>query len=488
MDSIGTITTYFPFIDEETKNVLEDIMTEASDYYDFVHRLGDLVLKNDSPIMVVYFAIHHSILALDYPLIDMIREKYGEHQILGPNLFISSAFQGSVEDIEKVHEMADSIIATEPEDWLALEMHFMKFEADMRNYPKTIYESSNMEKIHELIDSNPDFGFYEIILCDYLSIRAHHDGDTEGRMRCFDRGLEIAEKFDDRLRVAHLLIMKSSIHDNKEARAMLERAYEIVDTSLGIPANFADIINKLSDLDARRGDFDSAIKRCLQTVSIRERASLNSGNASLFLSVLYNIIGEPESAFEWGCMAEDQFKGRPYMINRGVLTQIWSLILMKKQPEAQILLDATRESVLKSGDEMQLAWLHFVTGVLEIERGDFALASSSIEQALRIYEQFKWGYTTQIMFLHHLAKVEVYSSITGDEFSPSLAILEEKARTENLPGILGQVLLLKAEIAMMDNDEYLLRDIISQLRLLTIEENLQFLRPYIGRLTESYRR
>ena len=488
MDSIGTITTYFPFIDEETKNVLERIMIEASDYYDFVHRLGDLVLNNDNPIMVVYFAIHHSILALDYPLIDMVREKYGEHQILGPNLFISSAFQGSVEDIEKVHEMADAIIATEPEDWIALEMHFMKFEADMRNYPTTMYKTSTMEKIRELIDSDPNFGFYEIILNDYLAIRAHHDGDREGRINCLNTGLQIAEKFDDRLRVAHLLIRKAGLFKGKEARELLEQAYEIVDSSLGIPANFADIIYYLSVLDAIRGDFNNAIKRLLQAVSIRERAGLNSGNASLLLSVLYNIIGEPETALEWACMAEDQFKGRPYMINRGVLTQIWSLTLLKRMHEAQILLDTTRESVLKSGDEMQLAWLHFVTGVIEIERGDFALASSSIEQALRIYEQYNWGYTAQIMFLHHLAKIEVYSSITGDEFSPSLAILEEKALTENLPGILGQVLLLKAEIAIMNNDESLLRDIISQLRVLTIEENLQFLRPYLGRLMESYRR
>ncbi|MFX1369239.1 MAG: hypothetical protein ACFFAY_11610, partial [Promethearchaeota archaeon] len=132
MEPIGTITTYFPFIDEVTRDILNRIMIEASDYYDFVQKLGDLVLKDDSPIMVVYFAIHHAILALEYPLIDKIREKYGEHQILGPNLFMSSAFQGSVEDIAKVHEMADAILTTEPEDWIALEMHFMKFEADMR--------------------------------------------------------------------------------------------------------------------------------------------------------------------------------------------------------------------------------------------------------------------------------------------------------------------------------------------------------------------
>lgn len=482
MDPIGTITMHFPIIDEETKSVLERIMIEASDYYDFVQKLGHLVLENDSSIMVVYFAIHHSVLAMDYPLIDKIREKYGEHQILGPNLFMTSVDEGAYEDIKKVHEMADAVLATNPEDWIALEMHFMKFEADMRNYPTTIYGTSNMERIKEIIESDSRFGFYETILYDYLAIRAHHDGDTEGRIRCYDKGLEIAEKFDDRLRVAHLLIEKASLFKHKEARKLLEQAYEIVDSSLGIPANFAEIVYKLGVLDAIRGDFDSAISRCTQSVSIRERAGLESGNASLFLALMYNVIGEPESGLEWGCMAEDQFKGRPYMINRSILFQIWSLILLKRLPEAQIMLDTTQESILKSGDESQLAWLHFVTGVLEIERGDLSLAASSIEQALRIYEKFNWAYTVQIVFLYHLAKVEVYSSATTDEVSLSLAILEEKALSEDLPGIQGQVLLLKAQQAIMNEDEALLREIISQLRSLIKKNNLHFLEPYIESL------
>lgn len=482
MDPIGTITTYFPFIDEETKNVLERTMIEASDYYDFVQKLGELVLKNDSPIMVVYFAIHHAILALDYPLINMIREKYGEHQILGPNLFISSAFQGSFEDIAKVHELADAILATEPEDWIALEMHFMKFEADMRNYPKTMYKSSTMEKIRELIDSDPNFGYYEIILNDYLALRAHHDGDNEGRLNCFNRGLQIAEKFDDRLRMSHLLMTKATLFKGKESRKLLEQAYEIVDSALGIPAHYADIIYNLSLLDVTKGDFNGAIKHLLQSVGIRERASLNTGNASLLLSIVYNVIGEPESANEWSRMAEDQFKSRPYMINRGVLTQIWSLILMRKKPEAQLLLDTTRESVLKSGDEMQLAWLHFVTGVLEFENGDFSSASSSIEQALRIYENYHWGTPYVNIFLHHLAKIEVYSADSADALTPSLAILDERATTEKWPGIQGQVLLLKAELAIMASDELQLREIIQQLRMFIETENLSFLEPHYERL------
>ncbi len=482
MEPIGTITTYFPFIDEVTRDVLKRIMIEASDYYDFVQRLGELVLKDDSPIMVVYFAIHHSILALEYPLIDKIREKYGEHQILGPNLFMSSAFQGSVEDIAKVHEMADANLATEPEDWIALEMHFMKFEADMRNYPKTMYKSSTMEKIRELIDSNPNFGFYEIILNDYLAIRAQHDGDTEGRINCLNTGIQIAEKFDDQLRVAHLLIRKSSLFKGKEAREILEQAYAIVDTLLGIPVFFAEIIYYMSVLDVIRGDFDGAIRLLLQAVSIRERASLNTGNAALLLSILYNIVDDPESGFAWGRMAEDQFRSRPYMINRGVLKQIWSLILLNRLSEAEMLLDTTRVSVLKSGDEMQLAWLHFVTGVLETRRGDLFLASNSIEQALRIYENYQWGTLFEATFLLHLAKIEVSTAETADAVSPSLAILEEKATSEDRPGIQAQVLLLKAELANRKNDEAELREILQQLRKLIETEQLQFLEAQYERL------
>ena len=82
MEPIGTITQYFPFIDEETKSILERVMTEAEDYYNFVQKLCDLVLNNDSPVMVVFFAIRHATMAFEFKIIDNIREKYDHHQIL----------------------------------------------------------------------------------------------------------------------------------------------------------------------------------------------------------------------------------------------------------------------------------------------------------------------------------------------------------------------------------------------------------------------
>lgn len=479
MEPIGTITQYFSFVDEKTKDILEKIMIEALDYYDFVLKLDDLVLRTESPIMVVYLAIHHSILAYEYKLIDKIREKYGHHQILGPNLFFASAYQGAYEDVKKVHELADAILAAQPEDWIALEMLLLKFEADMRAYPTTIYQTSTVDEIQKRIECNPEFGFYETVLNDNLEIRATADGDSEERIRCLDRGLQIAEKFDDKLSFTHLLIRKANLimnYNRKESKELLEKAYSIVDKWLGIPINFADIITYLSILRAIRGEFDTAIEGFLKAVTIRERAGLNSGNPSYYLSTFYNLIGEPESGLEWGRMAEDQFRSRPHLVNRAILNQAWSLIILDRATEAQILIDTINESILKSGDESQLAWLHFVTGILEIDNGDISSALDSIEQALRIYERPGTAILMELIFLYQLAKVEVLSRNSEEVLSPSLALLEERAISEDLPGYLGEVLLLKADIAIANNDDALLREIIPQIRSLSENEDLKFLK------------
>ncbi len=485
MKPIGTITQYFSFIDEQTKTVLENVMREATDYCDFVEKLDNMVINNDSPVMVVYFAIHFSMIGHNYKLIDKIREKYGHHLILGPNLFYSSVYQGTYRDAEKVHELADAVLKLQPEDWLALEMNLIKFEIDMRNYPETMYPTSLMNNIQELIASNPDFGFYEIVLCDYLAIRAQVDGDVNERIRSLERGIQIADKYDDQLRKANFLTLLGSIKmnfDRTESRKALEEAYQIVDSSLGIPSYFANILYYLSLLDSIKGEFDNAIEGCLEAVTIRERVGLEIGNAASFLSIFYNAIGEPESGLEWGQMAEDQFRGRPYLINYAIMSQVWSLILLKRLIEAQALIDSVRESIVKSGNEDHIAWLHFVTGIMEVEQGDFPLALSSIEEGIKIFEQKGTWLLLELIFLHQLAKVEILSSSTDEIVSPSLAVLEERAINEDLPGFLGLALLLKADVALLSNNDELLREIIPQLQLLSEKKGLEYLKPYFESL------
>ena len=141
MEPLGTIPVYFPFLDHETREVLETTMNNAHDYCDFVKTLTEMILDKDCSDLIVYFVIHHSGLLLDYKAIKDIIEKYGDCPILRPNLLLASAYLGRPEDYEKVHEAADIILATDPDDWLALEMYFMKFEADMKAKEMQLKES-----------------------------------------------------------------------------------------------------------------------------------------------------------------------------------------------------------------------------------------------------------------------------------------------------------------------------------------------------------
>jgi tetratricopeptide (TPR) repeat protein len=485
MDPIGTITSYFPYIDSDTKDVLEKLMTDSSDYNDFAIRLVELVLKDESPVMVVYFAIHHASRTYNHRLIEGIRERYSEHQVLGPNLYLASAFQGKVEDLAKVHEMADAVLETNPPEWLALEMKLIKFKADMANYPKTMYDQTNMENILETIHGNPDFGHYEAIVNDFLAIRAQIDGDGDERLRCVNRALRITEKFDDKVRLAHFIARKANIimnRDRDECRALLEEAFKIVDKWLGMPVDYAGIIDKRAIINALRGEFDKAIELQLQVVTYIERAGLRTGNASYYLATFYNVIDEPESGLEWALMAEEQFKTRPFLINRAVMQQVWSLHLLDRHSEAQLLLDSSRESILKSGDENQLAWFKFASGLLELEQGNLMEAKDSIKEAVEIYRGMGTGLLMELIFLFQLAKIEVETYTEDDTLFPALERLEEMALAEKLPGFLAQVLLLRARIAMMKGDDAILRETILQLQILFEDEGLDFLRPQYERI------
>ena len=484
MEPLGTITMYFPFIDVEIREILETTMNDAYDYSDFVHILTEQILETDCSDMIVYFTIYHAFVLFDLKSINSIVQKYGDRFILQPLVLFASAYQGNPEDYDKIPGAVDAILETNLDDWQILELHIMKFEADMRKYPESMYDTTTLETIQKMIDQNPLFEFYLTTLFDYFQIRADIDGDTESRILYIDKAIETARKFDDRGRLGDLLNKKARLFldvDRNKAQELLLLACDVA-KSIGVDADYAFSLDQLSTLEATRGEFNLAIENFQKVISIQESLGLPYGNTSLNLSTLYNVVHEPDSGHEWGLMAEEQYKNRPMYIPRAILNQAWSLILMRKMTEALVLIDSIREEVLKSGHETHLAWLHFVTGLLEIEDGDLTSAASSIEEALKIYENREGTLMFQMIFLRQLAHIEVSVSDMTTGISPSLALLEERAISEDLPGVLGQALVLKAEIALNQHDESNLMEILPQLESLTRNPKTVFLKSHYDSL------
>ncbi|MFW9975687.1 MAG: hypothetical protein ACFFDQ_10500 [Candidatus Thorarchaeota archaeon] len=491
MEPIGTITQYFPFLDDETRRIMQSIMEKADNYHDFVSKLKNTVLHEDPTELLAYFALHHSGLLLDIETVQQIADKFGKLQLIRPSLFYASVLQGNSDHVQKAHEAVDAVLETNPPDWLALEMRCLKFEVDLLHYPKRLYDSKNVDEMESLIQSNPQLDFFNNILYDYYSERAQRDGDFDELVRCNELSIEYAEKSNDIVRLAYHLRSKAEyLHrtDLIEARSVLLRAKDIM-TTLGIEVGIASILFNLSRLDAIRGEYNFAIERNLEVIRIRENLGLSLGIYALMLSTVYNAIGEPESGLEWAKLAEQDFEAHPGLKPRSILNQAWSYCLMNRSNEAAILLDSVREMVLKSGMEGILAWFYFVTGVKDMIDGNLDAGKKNIEDAMDLYEG-KPFYENSLIFMHYLAQLDAITVLTSASPVNDVALnwlrhLEEKARADDLPGILGQCLVLKALVTRFQNDIESFNETLYEISAISTEPGSSFLSGPLNRLTSE---
>lgn len=483
MQPLGSITVYFPFIDNETKTILKTTMEKASDYSDFVKLLKELALETDCSDLIVYFTIHHAAQLLDLKAIDLIGQKYPDIPMVKPNIGFARHFQGKTDDFENVIQSANDVLAANPADWLEIEMRFMRFEAETFNYPAMIPDSSNMETITDMISNDSRFNFYNTVFYSNVARIANIDGNYDEWERCNQIALDNAREHDDQIRLAYCLTEKALISSSNRvlARELLLEALEIMDI-LGSIDGYAQVLEHIGLLEMIRGEFTSSIENYLKVVSIREGLDIETAIPSLMLSSLYNSVGEYESGLDWGRMAEAQFENRPFLKPRAVMCQIWSLVLLNRVAEAVLILDSVHELILKSGRQNNLAWLHFVMGLIEFSKSNPMGALSSIEESLKIFEASEGMLRYQSMSLYYLAKIEVAVADENTEIFPYLALLEERALSEDLPGILGQALLLKSDVALIQKDDSTLRDIVQRLSDLTQDPRVSFLLPFVNSL------
>ncbi|MHA2134308.1 MAG: tetratricopeptide repeat protein [Candidatus Thorarchaeota archaeon] len=450
MKPIGTITMYFPFIDDETISILKDTMHDATDYGDFVRKLAAHVCENDTSDSAVFFAVHHATLLFDHKCLDRIAKIYGKLEIIRPNLFFGNALQGRNEDWEKAKQAAESVLNSDPDEWLFLEMMLLKLEAGIQNYPRSVYDAATLETLKDLLVENPKFSFYESRLYDGLAALSRRDGNLDEALLYTEKAIANARQHDDLNRLAHTLRTKAGMMqftEREQSQDLLQQSRGLME-SMGDKGGLSDVLFELSKLAAIRGEYSKAIKLNLDCVRVRESIGVPTGLSALTLSTLYNMTNDSHAGLEWALMAEDQLL--PSLKPRAILNQAWSLSIQSKLTEALVTIDRAREPILKSGQESNIAWLSFVSGVFDIYDGNLSSAAESIEDAIEIYER-RVGLMSLLICSYHRALIEVLSeeapgASTPSDAGPWLSLFQEKVEAENLPGMLGQLLLLQARI------------------------------------------
>ncbi|MHA2426111.1 MAG: hypothetical protein ACXAEF_15075, partial [Candidatus Thorarchaeota archaeon] len=452
MDPIGTITAYFPFISSDTKDIIQTSMEEAENFREFVDVLCRTVIDEEMTDEIVFFAVHFSAHLFDLKAINQIEQKYRELSIIGPNLLYASAFQGKRENLKKVREAADNVLSTAPSDWLTIEMHMVKLEAENEQYPMEVYDTATHDTIEDFLKRKPEFDFYRSRFLDSMTIKSIRNGDVDQALDLNYKAIQNAEEYNDINRLAHLLRTRASIlqTSNRDVSLkLLERSHKLF-RSMGDKGGMGDVLFLLSKLESIGGDFDRAIEYNVECIDMWLSIGMPTGMFALTLSTLYNIVDDRKTAIEWAKMAESELKSKPMLQPRAVLNQAWALAESGKITEARETVDDVRDSILKSGLESNLGWLYLVDSIIDRLEGNYFVAANHIEESLDIYERAR-GYFSFYICLIQRAMIEVSSldletTITNlEQPGKWLSLLEELARNDNLQGLLAQALILKVE-------------------------------------------
>ena len=447
MKPMGTITKYYPFIDEESKSILSALMEDSSSYYDFVQRLCKAVLENEASENLAYVAAVQAWWVRSAKRMELIQEKYGDVPCIRPWGYVHrTAESDQIKSHDAVVESIDRAIESSLEDWTETELHLTHAFFHYPYYRDVPNLLEPVEKAEKLIATNPLLKCYEPLLDVFKGHIAAKEGNTREALLVYERGRELAEKYDDALYKYMNLCRSANVLksiDIQRSLAAFEELYVLVQ-DMDVPALTAYVLNDYALALETMGEYDLAIASILDSIQVGGLVD----TACLNISRVYSTLGDGQEALSWVDRAFDCAATREFQTL--YLRKAWALVLLKRLKEAEQNLDTAYPYVMKLGSDMWLSEYYWALGILEIARGDYLAAIDVLEKALNIAQQHPRGITQNIVLLH-LAQAEFAlekASRTGAmTFIPGMWLnrLEEYAREKNLQGIRMQAELLKAE-------------------------------------------
>jgi len=471
---MGTITKYYPFIDEESKTILDSLMEGASNYYDFVQQLCEVALNNDVPVNLAYLATMQAWFCRMSDAVKQLGERYGEILFIRPWLHIIDSGQ-KVQALyhDTVIAAIDRAIETSVDNWIEVNLHILHaFFHHPFGEVISLYEP--LEKVKAMINSNPHLRCFESIIYAFEGIARARDGEIMEALEVLQKGKALAESYNDEFYMYINMLQEGiiqiclNVHD---AAAIFEDLYELVQ-KFQVPGFVTEILNDSSLVYETLGEFDLVISSIQEIMKIVGEDNLVDTNF-VFLSRTNATLGNGQLALEWinrGIEDSGQFESEHQLLYRA-----WALALVNRLDEAEKTLETGYSLLIKTGLERHLGDYYHISGVIEFRRGNYLSALALVEKAWEIADTIPTG-SNKNRALLELARIEnsIVTQSKDDTKSAApgkwLSTLEKYACNRDLPGIRMYAGILKSEFYQNNGQ---LKDAIATLQdALTITDSL----------------
>ncbi|MFW9975526.1 MAG: tetratricopeptide repeat protein [Candidatus Thorarchaeota archaeon] len=448
MKPMGTITKYYPFMDGESKSILDAIMAESSNYYDFAQRLGHHVLENEVPINLAYIAVVQVWWCRLEEVKGLIRERYKNLPHIKPWGYPHASIESDQAQYhDTVARAVDEAIDTSIDDWIKTELHLLHafYHWPVHGDVPSLVEP--LEKAKDLMKANPALVCFEPLVQHFEGVIKQREGDMKGAIQDFERGQKIAETYDDVLYKYVNMLGRAGVplgFNVQEALALYEDLNGLTQ-DLEVPYFIYEVLNDSAIAFEAAGEYDLAIACYHENV----KADSQEFVSSPMLLRIYCTLGKGELALEWA----DRSLNCPGNLRYSILysRKAWALALLGRLEEAEHNLDLARSLVMKSGSERELGYYYLASGTIEFKSGDFPSAIDLFKQVLEISERTLNPIIRNLALLG-LAGVEIAvaskSKAGTHDVTPGewLSQLERYAVECDLPGIRMQAALLKSEL------------------------------------------
>ncbi len=470
MKGSGTITKYFPFIEQDDQNVMMSILDTSKSYGEFVERLCQLVVERETSIMLAYMAANHAVRLRNYHLIDLLADKHAHADKIRPLILFARALRGESKAQNDFLESTNLVLSTYPENWLTMDMLDLK-ASFYRLVSVTSYEDmlEITKQAEQLLEEDEDLCCLSSFVYTAKGWALHNTGKTENVVEFYGKTLVIARKCDDLLTTAEALFgLRSALagYDIRRELSILEEVQEIyqkMDHRIG--ESF--VLDHLAEVYAYLGEFDKARDSYLESIAIKESVGLEHPEVLSSMSRLYASVGDADNALEYSRKAVSSSRRMRAEHPQVYFDSARALMLKAKYEEAFEFLETGGEITFRISSEFQLGSYYFHRGLLYRDLEDYDFAILSFRRALLISERNS-DFNTIVKSLVRIAEANINQfSKDGNQNHLSdaelaLARVEQIAREQNFQSLLVEIALLKSEIEIAYDEIDVAKQLLSQ--------------------------
>jgi len=448
---MGTITKYYPFIDEESKSTLNSLMKESKSYFDFVQSLCHVVLESDVPTNLAYIAAVQAWWCRLEDEMGLINQKFKDvPQIVPWGHIHASLERDQIRYHDAIVRSIEQLVEESADDWILTELHLLHAQF---HWPISGDIPSQLEpvgKARELIDANPLLKCFEAQACFYEGWAKRIEGEIEDAIAIYQRGIELAEAHDESLHMNMNLGGQGDALKNvsiKKAISRFEESYQLTQ-DLEVPYLEAEVLHDSGLVFEVAGEYDLAISSYQEFGKVYKfDGSQHSECAAI--SRVYVALGDGERALEMAnAFLEDyEILG----IQWPNLGKAAALALLNRVDEAEANLAEAHKLVIKSGLDRLLGRYYLTAGLVELAKGEYTSSMDWYEKAWEIFERVGQVYGEKNLALIGLTRAEILLAKQTTEDKKTiipgrwLSKLENYATEWALPGIRMQAAILKSD-------------------------------------------